>query len=68
MTSQELIQLEDLYGAHNYHPLDVVISKGQGIWVHDLEGKKYLTYYEIWLREKIEKIKEVMYLFTNQFF
>ena len=44
MTSQELIQLEDLYGAHNYHPLDVVLSKGQGIWVTDVEGKKYLDF------------------------
>ncbi len=44
MTSQELIQLEDLYGAHNYHPLDVVITKGEGIWVTDVEGKKYLDF------------------------
>ncbi len=42
MDSKELIGIEDLYGAHNYHPLDVVINKAQGIWMHDVEGKKYL--------------------------
>jgi len=44
MTSQELIQIEDQYGAHNYHPLDVVITRGEGIWVYDVEGKKYLDF------------------------
>lgn len=38
----ELIALEDLYGAHNYHPLDVVISKASGVWVFDVDGKRYL--------------------------
>jgi ornithine--oxo-acid transaminase len=42
MKSQEYIELEDRYGAHNYHPLDVVINKGEGVWVYDVEGKKYL--------------------------
>lgn len=42
MDSQELIRIEDLYGAHNYHPLDVVIAKAQGIWMYDVEGNKYL--------------------------
>jgi ornithine--oxo-acid transaminase len=42
MNSQEYIEIEDRYGAHNYHPLDVVISKGKGVWVYDVEGKKYL--------------------------
>jgi ornithine--oxo-acid transaminase len=42
MKSQEYIALEDQYGAHNYHPLDVVIEKAQGVWVHDVDGKKYL--------------------------
>jgi len=40
MTSQDYIQLEDKYGAHNYHPLDVVIDRGEGVWVWDVEGKK----------------------------
>jgi ornithine--oxo-acid transaminase len=42
MDSKDLIVAEDLYGAHNYHPLDVVIRKAQGIWMHDVEGRKYL--------------------------
>ena len=44
MDSKDLIQIEDIYGAHNYHPLDVVINKAQGIWVHDVEGRKYLDF------------------------
>jgi ornithine--oxo-acid transaminase len=42
LTSQDLITLEDQYGAHNYHPLDVVLSRGEGIWVWDVEGKRYM--------------------------
>jgi ornithine--oxo-acid transaminase len=38
----EYIKLEETYGAHNYHPLDVVITKGRGIWVWDVDGNKYL--------------------------
>jgi ornithine--oxo-acid transaminase len=44
MDSKDLILLEDLYGAHNYHPLDVVVSKAKGIWMWDVEGKKYLDF------------------------
>jgi ornithine--oxo-acid transaminase len=44
MDSKDLINIEDIYGAHNYHPLDVVISKAQGIWMHDVEGRKYLDF------------------------
>jgi len=44
MTSQELIALEEKYGAHNYHPLPVVLSKGQGVYVWDVEGKKYFDF------------------------
>jgi ornithine--oxo-acid transaminase len=44
MTSKELIQLEEKYGTHNYHPLDVVLTKGEGIWVYDTEGNKYLDF------------------------
>ncbi len=44
MNSKELIKLEDDFGAHNYHPLDVVLTKGEGIWVYDNEGKKYLDF------------------------
>lgn len=42
LTAQHFIELEDHYGAHNYHPLDVVISEAQGIWVTDVEGKQYM--------------------------
>ena len=40
----EFIRLEDEYGAHNYHPLDVVIQKAEGVWVWDVEGNKYLDF------------------------
>ncbi len=42
MNAQSYIELEDQYGAHNYHPLDVVIERGEGVWVWDVEGHKYL--------------------------
>ena len=42
MKTQEYIQLEENYGAHNYHPLDVVITRGEGVWVYDVEGNRYL--------------------------
>ena len=42
MNSQRLIALEDRYGAHNYRPLDVVIDRAEGVWVYDVEGKRYL--------------------------
>jgi len=41
-SSRELIGLEDRYGAHNYHPLDVVLSRGEGVWVWDVEGNRYM--------------------------
>tara|TARA_B110000438_G_scaffold302539_1_gene360525 strand:- start:807 stop:2054 length:1248 start_codon:yes stop_codon:yes gene_type:complete len=44
ITSEEAIQLEDKYGAHNYHPLPVVLSKGEGIYLWDCEGKKYFDF------------------------
>jgi len=43
-TAAELIALEDRYGAHNYHPLDVVISHASGAWVTDTEGRRYLDF------------------------
>lgn len=42
--SKELMELEDKYGAHNYHPLDVVLSKGEGVHVWDVEGNKYYDF------------------------
>lgn len=41
-TTQNYIDLETNYGADNYHPLDVVITKGEGVWVWDIEGNQYL--------------------------
>jgi ornithine--oxo-acid transaminase len=40
--SEQLMEMEHTYGAHNYHPLEVVISKAEGIWVEDPEGKRYI--------------------------
>ena len=42
MKAKDYIELERDYGAHNYHPLPVVISKAKGVWVWDVEGKKYM--------------------------
>lgn len=42
MNSKDYIALEEEYGAHNYHPLDVVIEKAAGVWVYDVDGNKYL--------------------------
>ncbi|MCK9426458.1 MAG: ornithine--oxo-acid transaminase [Ignavibacteriaceae bacterium] len=42
MTTKEIIAIEDRYGAHNYHPLDVVIEKAKGVWVWDVDGNRYL--------------------------
>ena len=43
-SSQELIQIEEKYGAHNYHPLPVVLSKGKGVHIWDVEGKQYFDF------------------------
>jgi ornithine--oxo-acid transaminase len=40
--TKDYVQLEEQYSAHNYHPLDVVIDRAEGVWVWDVEGKKYL--------------------------
>lgn len=42
MNTQDFIALEEQYGAHNYHPLDVVITRAQGVWVYDVDGQRYL--------------------------
>lgn len=44
LNSEELIQLEEKYGAHNYHPLPVVLERGEGVYVYDVEGKKYFDF------------------------
>jgi ornithine--oxo-acid transaminase len=42
MHTRDFVELEDQYGAHNYHPLNVVIERAEGVWVYDVEGKRYL--------------------------
>lgn len=42
--TNQLIELENRFGAHNYHPLDVVIERARGVWVWDVDGKKYLDF------------------------
>ncbi len=42
MNTKDFIAMEEEYGAHNYHPLDVVIERAEGVWVYDVDGKKYL--------------------------
>jgi len=44
METKEFVEIEDLYGAHNYLPLNVVITRGKGVWIWDVEGKKYLDF------------------------
>lgn len=44
LSSQDLMQLEDRYGAHNYHPLPVVLSRGEGVHVWDVEGNRYYDF------------------------
>ncbi len=44
LTSQQAIDLENKFGAHNYHPLPVVLSKGEGVYVWDAEGKRYYDF------------------------
>jgi len=44
MKSVDYIEIEDRYGAHNYKPLDVVITKGQGVWLEDVDGNKYMDF------------------------
>ncbi len=42
LRTHDFIELENRYGAHNYHPLDVVLERAEGVWVYDVEGKRYL--------------------------
>ena len=44
LTSNDYMAKEDKFGAHNYHPLPVVLAKGKGIYVWDVEGKKYFDF------------------------
>ncbi len=44
MNTQDFIALEDQYNAHNYRPLDVVLTRGEGVWVEDVDGKRYMDF------------------------
>ena len=44
MKTKKLIELEDRFGANNYHPLDIVIKKAEGVWVEDVEGNRYMDF------------------------
>lgn len=44
LTTQSVIELDDAWGAHNYHPLPVVIAEAEGAWVTDVEGRRYLDF------------------------
>ncbi|RPH92747.1 MAG: ornithine--oxo-acid transaminase, partial [Calditrichaeota bacterium] len=80
MNSQEYIRMEDEYGAHNYHPLDVVLARGQGSWVYDVDGNKYIDFLSAYsavnqghchprliarVKEQIEKITLTSRAFRN---
>jgi ornithine--oxo-acid transaminase len=41
-SARDLMEIEDRYGAHNYHPLDLVVERAQGVWLYDVDGKRYL--------------------------
>ena len=42
MTVADYLELEEQYGARNYHPLDVILSRAEGVWVYDVDGRRYL--------------------------
>lgn len=44
LSSNDLMEMENVYGAHNYHPIPVVIARGEGVYVWDVEGKKYFDF------------------------
>ena len=44
ISSEAIINLENKYGAHNYHPLPVVLNRGEGVYVWDVDGKKYYDF------------------------
>ena len=48
MNSQDYINREDKYGAHNYHPLPVVLDKGEGVFVWDVDGKRYFDFLSVY--------------------
>ena len=45
LSSEEIIKIEHLYGAHNYHPLPVVLKRGEGVYLWDVEEKNIMTFF-----------------------
>jgi hypothetical protein len=52
MDQQFFINLEDEFGAHNYKPLDVVLARGEGVWVWDVDGNKYMDCLAAYSKDK----------------
>src|SRR5438477_3757275 len=42
LRTQDYVELKNAYGAHNYHPLDIIVERAEGVWVYDVEGNRYL--------------------------
>lgn len=57
MASQKVFDLEAKYGAHNYHPLPVALSKGKGVRVWDVDGKEYFDFLAAYSGKSIEWIR-----------
>lgn len=47
LSAAQLMELENKHGAHNYHPVPVVLDKGEGVFVWDVEGKKYYDFFRL---------------------
>lgn len=58
--SRGYISLEDQYGAHNYHPLPVVLSRGEGVFVYDVDGKQYYDFLSAYSAVNQGKFKELL--------
>ena len=61
MTAQEFIDREARYGAHNYHPLPVVLERGEGIYVWDTDGKKYFDFLSAYSAQKLALTSRAFY-------
>ena len=58
MTSKEIFEREDKYGAHNYHPLPVALNKGKDIYVWDMEGKQYYDFLSAYSGNKNTRVSQ----------
>jgi ornithine--oxo-acid transaminase len=64
-SSQQAILLEDKYGAHNYHPLPVVLCKGEGVFVWDVEGKRYYDFLSAYSAVNQGHCHRVLFIMIN---